>query len=202
MTIEWHEIEPGTYEARVGAWLLEVGRSDDATPWCVWVGMMLKDRREGGLFFRDYVTGSLEEAQRAAIAFAAEKCAPFVTIASAEATLAEREACAQWFEDRAANYLRRSELVASNPAAFGGDSIARDVAEHLAEACAQARLDARTIRERTTPATLSTDTLAAIAKARGLCLVDPEYLAKLEASAKDKKTAALTIMEAGDVVAR
>lgn len=104
--------------------------------------------------------------------------------ARAEAALAEREACAQWFDDRAANYERRAKLVADNPASFGGNRIAEDVAETLSEKGAQARLDARTIRASTTPATLSTDTLAAIAEARGLRLVEPEYLAELEAAAK------------------
>jgi hypothetical protein len=111
--------------------------------------------------------------------------------ARAEAALAEREACAQWFEDRAASYERRATLVAGNPASFGGAAVAEDVVESLTTAGAQARLDARTIRARTTPDTLSTDTLAAIAEARGLRLVEPEHLAELEAlrAAVDEETA-------------
>ena len=108
--------------------------------------------------------------------------------ARAEAALAEREACAQWFEDRAASYERRATLVA---ASFGGAAVVEDVVESLTTAGAQARLDARTIRARTTPDTLSTDTLAAIAEARGLRLVEPEHLAELEAlrAAVDEETA-------------
>lgn len=111
-----------------------------------------------------YVNGYTEED-------VAQRVADAVATARAEAALAEREACAAWFDDRAANYERRSAFVSDNPASFGGGSIAQDVVETLAEKGAQARLDAQTIRARTTPATLSTDTLAAIAKARGLCLV-------------------------------
>ena len=99
--------------------------------------------------------------------------------ARAEAALAEREACAQWFEDRAASYERRATLVAGNPASFGGAAVAEDVVESLTTAGAQARLDARTIRARTTPDTLSTDTLAAIAEARGLRVVEPELVAEV-----------------------
>lgn len=99
--------------------------------------------------------------------------------ARAEAALAEREACAQWFEDRAASYERRATLVADNPASFGGAAVAEDVVESLTTAGAQARLDARTIRARTTPDTLSTDTLAAIAEARGLRVVEPELVAEV-----------------------
>lgn len=111
--------------------------------------------------------------------------------ARAEAALAEREACAQWFEDRAASYERRATLVAGNPASFGGGSVAQELAESLTTAGAQARLDARVIRARTAPATLSSDTLAAIAEARGLRLVEPEHLAELEAlrAAVDEETA-------------
>jgi len=129
MGLKWHEIEPGTYEARVGDWLLEVGRHDDGLPWTLWVGLLNERETRGttpmcGTTYRRNVTGSLDEAQRAAIALAIEKCAPFVATARAEAALAEREACAQWFEDRAASYERRATLVAGNPASFGGAAVA------------------------------------------------------------------------------
>ena len=154
MKIEWNEIEPGTYEARAGDWLLEVGRDDDGLPWTLLVGL-LPDRHGGEsahrFMYRRTVTGSLDEAQRAAVALAVEKCAPFAATARAEAALAEREACAQWFEDRAASYERRATLVAGNPASFGGAAVAEDVVESLTTAGAQARLDARTIRERSKP---------------------------------------------------
>lgn len=98
------------------------------------------------------------------------------------------------FDERALMKRRRVEratLVAGNPASFGGAAVAEDVVESLTTAGAQARLDARTIRARTTPDTLSTDTLAAIAEARGLRLVEPEHLAELEAlrAAVDEETA-------------
>lgn len=111
--------------------------------------------------------------------------------ARAEAALAEREACAQWFDDRAASHERSATLVTGNPASFGGGSVAQELAESLTTAGAQARLDARVIRARTAPATLSSDTLAAIAEARGLRLVEPEHLAELEAlrAAVDEETA-------------
>lgn len=121
MKVEWNEIEPGTYEARVGDWLLEVGRHDDELPWTLWVGLLNERETRGadpmcGTTYRRTVAASLDEAQRAAVALAVEKCAPFVAYA---------------------------------------------------------------IRARTTPATLSTETLAAIAEARGLRLVDREVLSEV-----------------------
>lgn len=106
MKLEWHEIEPGTHEARVGDWLLEVGRHDDGLPWTLWVGLLNERERRGatpmcGTTYRRTVTGSLDEAQRAAVALAIEKCAPFVATARAEAALAEREACAARLEESA-----------------------------------------------------------------------------------------------------
>ncbi len=170
MELKWHEIEPGTYEARVGDWLLEVSRSDDAQEWRAWVGLLPEKRGAqtvSGTVYRRDVTGALDEAQRAAVALAIEKCAPFVATARAEAALAEREACV--FDVEPA--LRE---------ALGG--MFRTV-------YAFAVVDA--LRARTTPATLSNDTLAAIAEARGLRVVEPEHLAELEAlrAAVDEETA-------------
>lgn len=92
MELQWHETEPGTYEARVGAWLFEVGRNDEAKPWRVWVGLMPESNdATSAVFYRRDVAGSLEDAKRVAIELAKEKAAPFVDAASAE----EREACAK-----------------------------------------------------------------------------------------------------------
>lgn len=82
-----------------------------------------------------------------------------IATARAEAALAEREACAE--------IARGSAEMARLPKgweAARGEAIAIDHA----------------IRARTTPATLSTETLAAIAEARGLRVVEPELLAGLE----------------------
>lgn len=77
MEPQWHEIEPGTYEARVGAWLFEVGRNDEAKPWRVWVGLMPESGdAASAVFFRRDVAGSLEDAQRVAIELAKEKSSP------------------------------------------------------------------------------------------------------------------------------
>lgn len=91
--------------------------------------------------------------------------------ARAEAALAEREACAMIADVRAARQRHRHTAVRA-----AADEASRIRGE---------------IRARTTPDTLSTDTLAAIAEARGLRLVEPEHLAELEAlrAAVDEETA-------------
>lgn len=90
--------------------------------------------------------------------------------ARAEAALAEREACAEVVKREAG---RRHDALEWMPL---GDPRAREIVE------ARNALDDATsaIRARTTPATLSTETLAAIAEARGLRVVEPGLLAGLE----------------------
>ena len=86
--------------------------------------------------------------------------------ARAEAALAERSVCAALVE-------RITEVIGAPGGfvrLFGTDT-------------------ARAIRARTTPDTLSTDTLAAIAEARGLRVVEPERLAELEAAVMAEREA-------------
>ena len=92
---------------------------------------------------------------------------PALATARAEAALAEREACAEIL-GRASNY--KHDALEWLPL---GDPRARELVE-ARDALTDA-LDA--IRARTTPATFSTDTLAAIAEARGLRVVEPELVA-------------------------
>lgn len=180
MRLEWHD-----NNANVGRLELRVRRSIYAGKWnaIVFIGIAQLASRN------DFETDA------AARAWCEEwiesLVGPALATARAEAALAEREACAQWFDDRAASHERSATLVTGNPASFGGGSVAQELAESLTTAGAQARLDARVIRARTAPATLSSDTLAAIAEARGLRLVEPEHLAELEAlrAAVDEETA-------------
>lgn len=97
--------------------------------------------------------------------------------ARAEAALAEREAIVGIM-------ARRAEQLRGSADDFSvGD-------HHLRyEAAREELLDLMQKLARTTPATLSTDTLAAIAEARGLRLVEPEHLAELEAAAKSEREA-------------
>ena len=101
--------------------------------------------------------------------------------ARAEAALAEREACAEIL-GRASNC--KHDALEWLPL---GDPRARELVE-ARDALTDA-LDA--IRARTTPDTLSSDTLAAIAESRGLRVVEQEHLAELEAlrAAVDEETA-------------
>lgn len=101
---------------------------------------------------------SLDEAKAALEQWVREYVAPFVEAARAEAALAEREACA----------------------GIASDVCDSDVSGYMSLGASEI---VSAIRARTTPATLSTDTLAAIAEARGLRLVEPEYLAEIESAA-------------------
>jgi hypothetical protein len=183
MDIKWTDDGDGTLSARVGSVILLVTPRDGD----VWTAQIMIKYGIAD----DATFACREDAVRWCVRRLPDIVDPLVATARAEAALAEREACAQWFEDRAASYERRATLVAGNPASFGGAAVAEDVVESLTTAGAQARLDARTIRARTTPDTLSTDTLAAIAEARGLRLVEPEHLAELEVlrAAVDEETA-------------
>jgi hypothetical protein len=98
----------------------------------------------------------------------------------AEAALAEREACVAAIEKLLAEH-RANMVEACCPRHRGDAALMADACHHGADA----------IRARTTPATMSTDTLAAIAEARGLRVVEPERLAELEAlrAAVDEETA-------------
>ena len=89
--------------------------------------------------------------------------------ARAEAALAERGALLQEISRIA------SGLAASMPM--------NSVTAHVVEQLHALRNDLREYRARTTPATLSTDTLAAIAEARGLRVLTAERVAELEAFA-------------------
>jgi hypothetical protein len=90
--------------------------------------------------------------------------------ARAEAALAEREALLREIEDGVSSHSRGAD---ASTRAFVDGFVAREL-ERLRDR----------IRARTTPDTLSTDTLAAIAEARGLCVVEPEHIAELQAAAK------------------
>ena len=97
--------------------------------------------------------------------------------ARADAALAEREALLREIADGVSSHSRGAD---ASTRAFVDGFVARELD----------RLSDR-VRARTTPATLSTDTLAAIAEARGLRVVEPERLAELEAlrAAVDEETA-------------
>lgn len=99
---------------------------------------------------------------------------PALANARAEAALAEREACAARLEESASTLAR---LAAEHLELSAMRVLYRHQSDVL---LAESAL----LRDRTTPATLSSDTLAAIAEARGLCVVEPEHLAELQAAAK------------------
>lgn len=94
--------------------------------------------------------------------------------ARAEAALAEREAMTARFA--------KSASIIEGLIADCDDAESRRTYSIQLDMVSAAR-DA--IRAHTTPATLSNDTLAAIAEARGLRVVQPERLAELEAAARD-----------------
>ena len=169
MKIEWTKEFDDLHVGNAGK-LLEARITPSDREWLTTVKLVARDDHEE-IAYDHALRPTIGEAKAAAQEIVNYALAPFVATARTEAALAEREACAAWFDDRAASYERQSTLVRDNPASFGGDSVAQELAENLADAGAQARLDARTIRARTTPATLSTDTLAAIAEARGLRVV-------------------------------
>lgn len=104
---------------------------------------------------------------------------PALATARAEAALAEREACVSVLD---------AEIAALEALGDERDYRGTTVVGWRIKSVRAAR-DA--IHARTTPATLSTDTLAAIAEARGLRVVEPEHLAELEAlrAAVDEETA-------------
>jgi hypothetical protein len=145
----------------------------------------------GDIFLRERVTVSAwadDEGAAPSLGWVSDGDAAALATARAEAALAEREACAAIAH---ATMQRAKELSERCEDTRDGFAFRGDV--HAAS-CIEAD-----IVHRTTPATLSTDTLAAIAEARGLRVVEPEHLAELEAAARDaKKTAALAILETGD----
>ncbi len=118
-----------------------------------------------------YVSGYTEED-------VAQRVADAVATARAEGAAAEREACLSWIEKVSLTVAKSGPMNAA--------------LAHIVATMRAMRDDLREHRARdTTPATLSTDTLAAIAEARGLRLVEPEHLAELEAlrAAVDEETA-------------
>ncbi len=109
---------------------------------------------------------------------------PLLATARAEAALAEREACVSALD---------AEIAALE--ALGDERDERGTTV-VGWRIKSVRAVHDRIRARTAPATLSADTLAAIAEARGLRVVEPEYLAELEAAAKDASAAAMAEREA------
>lgn len=166
MKIEWQNRGTDMQVATVGEFSLVV------VPCVVqglpkWQGSVNCSGRPGPCAYRD----DLGSAKSWAETKLAALVAPFVEAARAEAALAEREACAALALDRAERW---HHLMPGTP---------RNEAQAVAFA----------IRARTTPATLSTDTLAAIAEARGLRVVTAERVAELEAAAKTEREACAQI---------
>ena len=147
MDIKWIDDGDGTLSARVDSVILLVTPRDGD----VWTAQI---KIKYGIV-DDATFASREDAVRWCVRRLPDIVDPLVATARAEAALAEREACAQWFDDRAASHERSATLVTGNPASFGGGSVAQGLAESLTTAGAQARLDARVIRARTAPAKAS-----------------------------------------------
>lgn len=167
---EWTETTDGggapIVEKRVGDFWLSVQKADDDSgEWDAFVDVLGRfamdahaDRKR--LTVRSsYRHASRAAAHASASAMLREIVDPIVATARAEAALAEREACAEVARNRAEVARPPEGWVAARGEALGIE---------------------RTIRARTTPATLSTETLAAIAEARGLRVVEPEMLAGIE----------------------
>jgi hypothetical protein len=187
MKLEWKKVYDANsehaYEATVGRFVLRVRFTGSDTPWDAWLyaeGHREDDRKASTE--RVTLGWSINHTGQRFACMAAEKMldayiAPFIDTARAEAALAEREACAALVEREREKRLGFAKTSAT-PEFYGGQA-------------AVLGLTVDAIRARTATATLSTDTLAAIAEARGLRVVEPEHLAELEAlrAAVDEETA-------------